>query len=181
MTPPAPRTIALIAAGLLCATSLTACTAPEGEATPTPDETVYITPSKEKLFQQAAQMYREYFAEMNDLAKTGGAKEIPDSLKKYVTGDLEESKLGTLRWYEAHDMTTWGRPRRIISIDQSDKTREDSVVSIRVCIRGTDGGLQVKHGKKDINWLNGYDVVYFKYFDGELKAFDSSWAEVSEC
>ncbi len=133
-----------------------------------------------ELFAEAEAVYLRMQAEMDKLARQGGAEELPPELARHVTGKLAEMLRELYRyWYRSGEVLV-GEPAHLVWIRPHEETVDGSLVAIAVCTDGTGSGARsrdgtVKHGSAGINY------VFFKDVDGALKGFTSKNDWVESC
>ncbi len=148
--------------------------------TTTPTAAVSTPPTKDELYKEARKVYEGIRAEQTKLQYAGGADELPPSMLAYVTGQLAVDFAALFRsWKEDGDVLL-GPSSRVVWVRPHDEVMEGSLVSLAACADATKS--RVKHADGSVSsGAVAVNYFYFKYFDGELKAFQSGDEWVGKC
>ncbi len=118
--------------------------------------------------------------ESTKLEYAGGADQLPPAMLNFVAGQLATDLAAIFRsWREDGDVSVGPDPR-LVWVRPNNEQLEGSLVSMAAC---TDSSAtRVKHADGSLtNGIVAVNYYYFKYFDGELKAFQSGHDLVDQC
>ncbi len=139
------------------------------------------SPGQEELYEQAVGIYRNMRVQMEEIERAGGADELPPELDQYVEGFLAETLTGTYRQWKRDQMVLYGRAETDVWVrEDSDGQVEGSLVSVAVCSDGRQAQIK-KAGVPMSSGVVGINYYAFKYFSGELKAFDVEYEVIDSC
>lgn len=139
------------------------------------------TPSQEDLLRQASEVHGAIFAEINRLEGAGGAKELPASLKRYVTGELEKNlvTLYVTHWPSEGKVRTgpaptlqWVRPREV--------DKAGALVATIGCVDATKSRFSTRR-ETSLPGIIQTQIFRYAFFGGEMKAFSSDFERVTKC
>lgn len=139
------------------------------------------TPSHEELFREASEVYRRIRLEVDKLEAAGGAKELPASLKQYVTGELEAnlSALYVDLWPKDHKKRIG--EARIIWVGKSQlQLPSGAVTATSACVDASGAEIRYPDGTFNKGIIQT-QIFFYGHFDGRLKAFASHSEKVTTC
>lgn len=155
---------------------------PTTSAAPTTTSQSPSTPSQEELFREASEVYRGFSDEINRLEAAGGAMALPESLRQYVTGQLEKNLVAVYveSWPQQHKIRTGPAPT-IGWIRAYQGTLKPGAVSATIACVDARRSLYRSGTQAPGPGKLQHEILHYKYIGGDLKAFDSGWEDASTC
>lgn len=143
-----------------------------------------VDPSQDPLYLEAVEVYRAYHAEMAKLESAGFPEPtLPPIMDRYITGTMKDAVADAYRQSnEAGLKLKDGKPSVLSAVAPNPGvSRDGSVTSLRLCSDGSKSTILDANGAELGPGALVYKTIYFKKFDGQLKAFLSEAEEVESC
>ncbi|WP_094766024.1 hypothetical protein [Luteococcus japonicus] len=179
------KLVLLVALG--CA--VTACSpsepAPTGAPTPTLAGTPSVDPSTDPLYLEAVDVYKKFQSELSRAELSGfEPKSLSPSIDAYATGTLKEAVEATYQADRQSGFILKGNPdaSTLAFSPNPGASKAGSSIALRACVDAS--ALQVverNSGKISGKGTLTYKEIFFKEFDGKLKAFAQESREVDKC
>lgn len=157
-------------------------TPPPNTTNTAPTTTSPSTPTQEQLFNQASNLYRKISTEVNALEAAGGAKELPTSLKQYVTGELEKNLHAVYieSWPQQRKQRTGPAPAISWIKAYTGSTRAGAITSTIACVDARKSAYRTGGHSPQPGGVQ-HEILFYALDGGSLKAFDSAWEDASAC
>ncbi|SES05681.1 hypothetical protein SAMN05443377_1485 [Propionibacterium cyclohexanicum] len=154
-----------------------------GSATPSADVVVSASMSQAELDAEAERVYRAFFAEEQKVLLAGGAEELPESVKPYITGDFE--KMIEAGFQEVH-RNRWklqpDRSAEIVALKPDHSLLSVEVLAALVtCSDSRSSGFLTSEGELLPGGIDYASLYFSRNTDGQLKVFNSKSEEVTAC
>jgi len=137
--------------------------------------------AKDKLYAEAEQVYRTFFAEDSRILRRGGISEPTEVIKATTTGDFLENSMDYYKSLKRQRATLVGGEIELTRLERAPGvSKGGSVVALRACIDATSTRIFIR-GKDSGPGRLGVDILYFGRVDGVLKILGADGKEDQPC
>jgi len=187
----------LAVATVVAACLLTGCQ-PAATPTPSPAPSYSCTPeaggdefscsqhqydemvARDKLYAEAEQVYRTFFAEDSRIYQEGGLDAPSQVILDTTTGDFFTDSMDLYRTLKKTKTTVQGEIR-LVSLDRvPGAAKSGSLVALRSCVDGSETTIH-SAGSPTEKGNFGSDLLFFVRADGVLKIASAEGEEVESC